>query len=561
MRWRTDTRTRRAHRASMRTDPPANPSLPGQVLKAGIVSGSTRPEPRRRSQAGPRNPPALIEDVPASRFLLRFVVPARELDALTAAIHAEESHAQRRLSTGFDTVDGRLAARGVFLSLCKRGREWVQVVVATTADCARLLVHEVSLGTRRAGVVPALQPHLHAATEAGAALRAAMGDAVIDEEGDAPLVASFAVDAAWSTREVARDATVVEIAQVSGMITTADASASFEELELRLVSGPVGGLFKLAREWSTRHGLRLGVVSNGERGAWLAAGQPDGYPTTATLPEAPFIDGASFLRMTLDSCLTQVLANAGVLGHGAPERHVIDQMRHGLERLRTTIAELASMTPGMDDAWDPVLKRTFRELAAHHGAPALRAPLIHEMRAAGLAYALGSSHPRETRSPAAIVQDPELQGTLLALLAYRHAPAPLFRPGRGTLKQMQRRFAGELGGRRDRVAEDAHDLRSAARRRRARQHLDRLCRLATFAGPLYDARLLDRFLVRCRIAQDAFTADGEHRSGLEALEDEGEGGAQVKLARRWLAARLDDDRRQCESLLRRVGKATAFWAA
>jgi hypothetical protein len=265
--------------------------------------------------------------------------------------------------------------------------------------------------------------------------------------------------------------------------------------------------------------------------------------------------------MTLDSCLTQVLANAGVVGDGAPDRHVIGQLRHGLERLRTTLAELASMTCDMDDAWERVLKRTFHELAAHHGAAALGAPLMQEMRAAGLAYALGSSHPRETRSPTAIVQDPEFQETLLALLAYRHALAPLSSPGRGTLKQLQRRFAGELVERRDQVAEDADNLGSAPRRRRAGQHLDHLCRLATFAGPLYDAGLVDRFLVRCRVAQDAFTAEGEHRSGLEALEDDGEGGAEVRLARCWLAARIDDDRKQCEFLLRQVGKATAFWTA
>jgi inorganic triphosphatase YgiF len=357
------------------------------------------------------------------------------------------------------------------------------------------------------------------------------------------------------------DDAVVEIAQVTGMITTDNASMPFQEFEVRLVSGSVAALFTVAREWSTRHGLGLGIASNGERGARLAAGHPDGFPTTATLPEAPFADGASFLRATLDSCLMQILANAGVIGEGSQDRHVIDQLQHGLERLRTTIAELAPMTSGIDEAWQPVLKRTFHELASHHSATALRAPLIQEMRAAGLGYALGSSHPRETRSPSAIVQDPEFQFTLLAILAYRHALAPLFRPDHGTLKQMQRRFADELVERQESVADDADNLRSTSRRRSARRHLDHLYRLATFASPLFEARQVDSFLVRCRVAQDAFAADSEHRSGLEALEDDGEGGTDVKLARRWLAARLADDRKACESLLRRVGKAAAFWTA
>ena len=520
----------------------------------GAKGEAVRPSARR---SRPKATPDVIENTTEAQFVLRFVVPAREGQALAAAIHAGEAHAQRCLSTGFDTIDGRLAARGVFLSLCKRGSEWVQVAVATTSDCARLLVHEVDLGTRRGGAVPGLSPHLHDGTEAGAALRAALGAA----DDESPLLASFAIDASRLMREVTLAGAVVELAQVTGMITTDGASMPFQEFELRLASGPISALFTVAREWSTRHGLALSIASNGERGARLAAGHPDGFPTTATLPEAPFAAGANFLRATFDSCLTQILANAGVLGAGPQDRHVIDQLRHGLERTRTTIAEFAALSADLDDAWDPVLKRIFNELATHHCVAALRAPLIQEMRAAGLAYALGTSHPREIRSPAAIVQDAEFQLTLLAMLAYRHALPPPFGPDRGTLKQMQRRFADELGARQARVADDADSLRSASKCRRASRHLDRLYRLATFASPLYEARDVEAFLVRCRIAQDAFAADCEHRSGLEALEDDDEGGVAVKLARRWLAARLADDRKACESLLRRVGKATAFWAA
>ena len=51
------------------------------------------------------------------------------------------------------------------------------------------------------------------------------------------------------------------------------------------------------------------------------------------------------------------------------------------------------------------------------------------------------------------------------------------------------------------------------------------------------------------------------RSGFEAIADDGESGVDVKLARRWLAARLDDDLTQREALLHRAGKAAAFWAA
>jgi hypothetical protein len=72
---------------------------------------------------------------------------------------------------------------------------------------------------------------------------------------------------------------------------------------------------------------------------------------------------------------------------------------------------------------------------------------------------------------------------------------------------------------------------------------------------------VDGFMVRCRIAQDAFSVDRQHHAGFESLMDDGETGADVKLARRWLAARLADDREQCETLLHRAGKAESFWAA
>ena len=538
----------------MRIDPALRSSKLSPEAGRGVVQPASR-EGTKRQRRSPKAAPEIIENASESQFVLRFVVPTREVDALAAAVRAKEAHAQRCLSTGFDSVTGRLAARGVFVSLCERGSEWVQVAIATTSDCARLLVHEVDLGSRRRGVVPGLLPHLHDGTEAGAALRAALGDT----DDESPLNASFDIDATHLRREVRLDDAVVEIAQVTGMITTDHTSMPFQEFEVRLVSGPIAALFTVAREWSTRHGLCLGIASNGERGARLAAGHVDGFPTTATLPEAPFADGACFVRATLDSCLTQILANAGLIDDATQDRHVIDQLRHGLERLRTAIAEFAPMASGIDEAWDPVLKRTAQELASHHSATALRAPLIQEMRAAGLGYALGSSHPRESRSPGAVVMDCEFQITLLALLAYRHALAPLFRPDHGTLRQMQRRFAAELVGCQDCIADAADNLRSLTTRRRARRHLDHLYLIATFASPLFKQRHVNAFLVQCRVAQDAFAADSEHRSGLEALEDDVDGATEVKLARRWLAARVADDRKACESLLRRVGKAAAFW--
>lgn len=540
----------------MRIDPTPRPNKSSPEVRHNVVQPAPHAGAKRSRRSGSKAAPDRIENTTESQFILRFMVPAREGHALTAALHAEEAHAQRCLSTGFDTADGRLAARGVFVSLCKRGSEWVQVAVATTPDCARLLVHEVDLGTRRRGVMPDFLPHLHESTEAGAALHSAAGS--MDES---PLLSAFAIDATRVKRDVKVVDSVIEIAGVTGMITTHDASTPFREFEVRLVSGRLAELFTVAREWSTRYGLSLSAVSNGERGAHLAAGHPEGFPTTATLPEAPFADGACFLRATLDSCLMQVLSNASVIADGTEDRHVIDQLRYGLERLRTTLSELAPMAADMDEAWEPVLKRTFHELASHHGATALRVPLMQEMRSAGLAYALGSSHPREIQSPSAILQDPEFQQTLLAILAYRHGLAPLFRPGHGTLKQMQKRFATELAARKDRVADDVDNLGSTSRRRRASRHLDRLYRLATFASPLYEARRIDSFLVRCRVAQDAFTTECEHRSGLEALEDDDNGGTDVKLARRWLTGRLADDRKECESLMRRVGNAAAFWAA
>lgn len=504
--------------------------------------------------------PTIVENTAEAQFLVRLVIPPHQHDAVSAALRAEEAHAQRHQSSAFDTPDRRLAARGVFLSLCKRGREWVQVAMATTPDSTRLLVHEVDLGTRKTGVVPTLLPHLHEGTEVGAAISAAVGHAPVDEvDGESALVSVFSIDLTRLTRTIAQDGAVVEVAQTTGSITTDTASTSFQELEFRLVSGPMAPMFALAQQWSTRHGLSISTVSNGERGARLAAGHPEGFPTTAVAPKAPFMDGANFLHATLDSCLTQVLANASVVVDGPQDRHVIEQLRDGLERLRTALARLKSMASDMDDAWEPVLKRIFHELASHHCATALRTPLMQEMRAAGLSYALTSSHPRESRSPSAIVRDPELQAALMGLLAYRHALAPPFRPGHGSLKQMRTRFAAELAKCRNRVEGDTSHLGSTPRRRRASRHLAFLYRLATFVGPLYEARQVDRFLVRCRVAQDAFVTDSDHRLGLDALEDDGDGGHDAKLARRWLASRLVEDRKQCEASLLRVGKASPFW--
>jgi triphosphatase len=329
-----------------------------------------------------------------------------------------------------------------------------------------------------------------------------------------------------------------------------------------LLSGSLADLFTLAQDWSARHGLWVSTASSSECGSLLAAGHPEGFPTTAIAPvDAMIADGATFLVATLDSCLAQIVGNISAVGEGAPDRHVIDQLRHGLERIRTALGELSSIAPDIDAAWAPVFKRTFHELASHRGAPPLGAPLIQEMRAAGLGYAYASAHPRDTRTPAEIVRDPEFQKVLIELLAYRHSSASPMRSDKSRLKQMRKRFGVELEACKAKVARDAARLSSTASRRRASRHLDQLVRLAAFAAPLYNVRDVDGFLVRCRTAQDAFSVAREHRAGFDALMDDGETGADVKLARRWLAARLSDDRAQCETLLHRAGKAASFWAA
>lgn len=494
-------------------------------------------------------------------FTLTFGVPSHAVDALVAAVRAEQAQVQRWQSTYFDTSDRRLAARGVFLSLCKRGRDWKQVASATTADCMRCLVHEIDLGTRRNGAVPPLLPALHDGTDTGAAIQAALGNALHEEDDETPLLESFTVDATRLARTVRASESVIELALSRGTITTNDAAMPFSDFELRLSAGPTAQLFALAQDWSARHGLWLSTASVGERGSRLAAGQPEGFPTTATAPVVATIDdGVTFLVATLASCLDQIVGNVSAMDEDVADRHVIDQLRHGLERIRTALSELSSMAPDIDAGWETVFKRTLHELAWQRGAAALSAPLIQEMRAAGLGYAFACAHPREHRRPGEIVRDPEFQQALLAVMAFCHGLPPPMPAGKHSLKQLRKRFGGELAVRHAKMLRDAGNLDSASRRRRASRHLDHLVRLAAFAGPLYDVRRVHAFLVRCRVAQDAFGIDREHRAGLDSLMDDGATGADVKLARRWLAVRLDDDRGHCEALLKRASKARRFWA-
>ena len=492
---------------------------------------------------------------------LKFVVPQPQLEALKRAMRRGEVRVQHLQAIYYDTADERLAAQGASIRLRKEGRQWVQTAKALTPDALRRLENNFNVTAPRGRSAPELDIARHDGTPVGAAIRAALGHAV-GASHDASLRERFRIDVSRTTRTERVGGACVELALDTGTILAGERSIPICEFELELKSGPVAELLGLATLWAVDAGLWLSTVSKAERGARLVRGEVEGPPVFAVTPVIDADAGpAGFLVATIESCLKQILGNASEVGAGAVDEQLVHQLRVGLRRLRTALRELSGFAPGIEPAWEAMFGRTFQELGAHRDRVTVIPAILEALSSAGVHYPQAPSGSEEIRSPEAVVREPDFQRTLLAVIAFCHAPPASMQRKRGGRKELRRRVARLLDDLHNRLARDAKRFEklSTTRQHGVRKRLKRLRYLGEFAAPLFDAKRAKRYLASWQEAQDALGEYNDHRIGKEAIRSDSHSGAHAKPALRWIAARLQTCVKQCARALRNAARRPVFW--
>ncbi|MFM9928308.1 CHAD domain-containing protein [Variovorax sp. H27-G14] len=498
---------------------------------------------------------------PEEEIELKFIVPPEHLPALSKAMRGGKFRVQRLQSIYYDTADERLAACGASLRLRKEGRQWVQTAKALTLDSLRRLEDNVDVPSPRGTNAPALDLARHDGSPAGSAIRAVLSSPALDDAGQL-LVERFRIDVSRVTRRMLEGGASVELAIDTGKIFAGVQSIPVCEFEMELKHGPVAGLLRLAEHWALSNHLWLSTTSKAERGARLLRGETEGKPINAIAPVVNPAEGRSgFLVATLQTCLKQVLGNAGEVGAGAGDEQLVHQLRVGLRRMRTALRELKGFVPGMDKEYSVVLPRIFRELGAHRDIALVLPAESNAMHADGVSYTCVPAKAGGAKSPVAIVRDPEFQGVLLSVLALCHAPRALTAHRKEGSQALVHKVSILLDRLHAALVRDTARFEElpAGRQHRVRKRAKRFRYLAGFAAPLFDSAVAAHYLERWGDAQDALGGQNDHRISMAAIRADARRGRHAKRARRWLAKQLRTCNSRCARLLRKAVYLPVFW--
>ena len=484
---------------------------------------------------------------------LKFCVPDAALVSLRESLLARGARRVHLRAVYFDTACGALARQRLALRLRLEGRRWVQTLKAAGDGAVHRLEHEVVVrGSSRER--PLLDPARHDGTEAGTRLVAALQAA-----GDPQLLEQHATDI-WRLHCELLDADgcCVEAALDTGHVLASGRSAPIVEFELEHKGGPVLGLFTLAQACVRHGGLWQSTLTKAERGLRLRLADDPPRATKARAPQlAGEADGATLMRALLQSALEQVLANASELRPDAGNVEVVHQLRVGLRRLRVLLRELASLAPGIDAAWAPVLSKVFSQLGEQRDHLAVAAAVRPLLQAAG-APLLDWQAPTAA-DPVLAVRAPEFQATLLAVQALAHA-------GNEAYATLSPKAVRELVAARLRKLH-RQVLRAGARfeqlpveeQHRARKQLKRLRYLADFTAPLWPMRTWQRCRRRLGVAQDALGLHQDVAVAAEAFRLQAETDPRAGFAAGWLQAHQAVTARASADALVRLKGVPVFW--
>lgn len=219
----------------------------------------------------------------------------------------------------FDTPSRDLSAAGFTLQIREAEGAWVQIVEASAAPAGLFALPEWRHRIKGEGPV----------IDDSTPLRAVLGSRAHH------LTPAFQLELARQEWQLQSDGAEVVLTLERGEIMAGDRRAPICELVLTIGHGPASALYSLARRLDELAPLRLGVVSEAERGFRLI----DPLPLTHKAGQVALNDdmtAADSFRLIVAACLRQFRLNEPLISPANPE--ALHQARVALRRLRSAFS-------------------------------------------------------------------------------------------------------------------------------------------------------------------------------------------------------------------------------
>ena len=276
---------------------------------------------------------------------------SEELSAAFGDLGGGRPARQRLLTTYYDTPEGHLRRRGYALRVRSRGGARELTLKKDEGD-------GLTRGEWTSPLPPATRDDRPPRLDQLPA-EAPVGDLGLADTD--VLNPTFLTDIERVKKEVRTDDARVEVSLDTGRISAGERETSVAELELELLSGPVGDMLARARELLAKRRLAVGTRSKAARGTdlLLGASPPAVRAARAKLDPADSIDGA--LAKVVRAASVHVTGNlAPVLEAGDPEG--IHQLRVSLRRLRSALLFLKPHLGSRADALNREARRALKRL-------------------------------------------------------------------------------------------------------------------------------------------------------------------------------------------------------
>lgn len=180
-------------------------------------------------------------------------------------------------------------------------------------------------------------------------LAALAGEDAVAALRGAPLAPIYATDVERSSCEIhlpngAAGPTRIEVALDRGSVRAGRRRQPLLELELELLEGEPGALFRFGLELQGTRALRLEPASKALRGALLASGEPPPWSKAEKLALEPEIHVDQGLASIFAACLRHFQANLATAIDGREDEGV-HQLRVALRRLRSAFTTFQPALP------------------------------------------------------------------------------------------------------------------------------------------------------------------------------------------------------------------------
>lgn len=495
-----------------------------------------------------------------NEFELKFEIPPERFKKVEAAMlgpQAVRLHLQARY---FDTPEGALAQAGIVVRLRKEGERWVQTAKGPTADVLERLEHNANLPLGRGNKAPMLDLSRHRGTPIGKLIDKSLG--LKSTQGYPSLDLHYCTDVQRIIRRMMSGNSVVEVTLDQGRIFYKTQSQAVCEFEVELKEGLPLDALKLARQWRQAHGLWISTISKSMKGQRLCT---DVAADGARLPKLPtslefnrHVNCQDMMKSVVMACLNQILPNMSELAWGSKSPEHIHQLRVGIRRLRTALRDLGDLTDAIDPTWEAELARIFRVLGTHRDNDQLARVLQPQwLLAGGPMLEFDSADPAMAALASTLIA-PEMQETMLGLLAFVHGDGPRAFEKPGVLKKAISSRLSRLHRQVLRDGQKFADLDSA-QRHRVRKRFKRLRYLMEFTAPLFSSCKARLMIEATRPVQDALGLYNDEIKALQTMNGLATIDPKAWFGLGWLAGRRERNAERCLRTIKSFAKIKSFW--